>query len=501
MADNLRKTWDNEEYTNKALERIARDGISDMGYKEAKKENLTRRDYKIDIDSKIGSSVVISKAGWSDQLSGYYCNVCDCVIKDSINFFDHINGIKHQKNMGMSMKIERSSLSKVKERIAANKRKLLQKVPKYDFEKQIEDVRKHETIKRDAKRDKRFKKRQQQSEKKKKEEKVVQPDSTEADEISKENCVFPNVEQFVGKKYLTRDYKIDIDSKIVDSHGWANQRGGFYFCNICKVLIKDSITFIDHINGTKHQRCLGMSMVLKRSTLQQVRERIHLNKMKLLPSQMNTLYSFEKQVEKTKTKDMKKKLKPCRQGSHQTLLATTKQQNLSWTTPSHERLKTITDRYESQYDKSLYCHWKIICHNLSETVFIQLNQLNLTNSLTCKNEYLAIKNGEYLWSRTLKSFCGVVNSPINVFTSLAAISVIFRNKYNLYNTTFSLNYRSVPIETYHIIHEKSQYFSVLLYAIFSIVLLFTIICILLMNIYAKAANRYLGGTIQDIKCL
>merc|ERR550525_739354 len=95
---------------------------------------LSQRDYKVDLDSKLGKSQVITKTTPSSQSGGYYCNVCDCIVKDSINFLDHINGKKHQRNLGMSMKIERSTVDQVKARFAKNKAKLEETKREYDLE-------------------------------------------------------------------------------------------------------------------------------------------------------------------------------------------------------------------------------------------------------------------------------------------------------------------------------------------------------------------------------
>jgi len=154
--DDHRRKWDRTQY-----ERIAQDRIksikSDSKADEPpiSRELLKRRDYKVDLDSKLGKSVVISKTTPTSQSGGYYCNVCDCVVKDSINFLDHINGKKHQRNLGMSMKVERSSLDQVKQRFQQNKRKMEEKQKDYELDAKVREAKEEEERYKEYKREKR----------------------------------------------------------------------------------------------------------------------------------------------------------------------------------------------------------------------------------------------------------------------------------------------------------------------------------------------------------
>ena len=47
-----------------------------------------------------------------------------------------------------------------------------------------------------------------------------------------------------------------------------------FYCELCKISLKDSAGWFDHINGKKHNRLKGMSMVVERVEVDAVKERL-----------------------------------------------------------------------------------------------------------------------------------------------------------------------------------------------------------------------------------
>ncbi|KAI8054570.1 hypothetical protein BDF22DRAFT_742504 [Syncephalis plumigaleata] len=123
-----RRTWNLDEYKKRAIEREAYDrqltqnderrklGLPPKKIKDPEEDTpkalLKQREGKLNLDAR--------------RQPGFYCEACDCVLKDNISYLDHINGRKHQINMGQIMTVERSTLEQVRARLALLKRKRAQ---------------------------------------------------------------------------------------------------------------------------------------------------------------------------------------------------------------------------------------------------------------------------------------------------------------------------------------------------------------------------------------
>lgn len=85
--------------------------------------NLKPRAREIDLAAKLNKSQLQSAYMPANQHGGYYCDVCDCTMKDSLAFLDHINGTYHNRALGMKMEVEKSTLDQVRKGIELAKKK------------------------------------------------------------------------------------------------------------------------------------------------------------------------------------------------------------------------------------------------------------------------------------------------------------------------------------------------------------------------------------------
>lgn len=113
----VRRTWDKDHFKEKALERLEKgDNYDDERVASAKskfrpKEEfraaedgaqgpvgsarafLSARTEKIDLDSKVGKTEVIKPTEvLTASGAGWFCEVCNCLLKDSASYLDHVNG-------------------------------------------------------------------------------------------------------------------------------------------------------------------------------------------------------------------------------------------------------------------------------------------------------------------------------------------------------------------------------------------------------------------------
>lgn len=142
----FRRQWDRGEYEKLAKKRLREERAKEAGKPgpPVQLELLRPRDHKVDLASKLGERVLILKDPRQPERGAYHCSVCDCVLRDSIAFLDHLNGKKHQRNQGMSMRLERSTLEQVQKRLEAHKRKRDEMPKGYELEERMKELREEE---------------------------------------------------------------------------------------------------------------------------------------------------------------------------------------------------------------------------------------------------------------------------------------------------------------------------------------------------------------------
>jgi len=130
-GNSFRREWDKEAFEKKAKERLDAELALEEDREHAKTEAqpivqrapLQRRTEDLQLAKYVGSRQVITGAqALAGQMAGaYYCNVCECPLRDSANYLLHINGRKHNRMLGMSMRAERSTVAEVRARLEAHK--------------------------------------------------------------------------------------------------------------------------------------------------------------------------------------------------------------------------------------------------------------------------------------------------------------------------------------------------------------------------------------------
>lgn len=147
-----RRTWDKETYEAKAKARLSAENSSDgrrkvvaprdhgddeeepqefvpaaagaAGPGISRRAFLRAREHKVDLDGKVGTCALVAPpAAITDGVerstgAGWHCKVCDCVLKDSHTYLDHINGRKHQRALGYTMRAATSTAAQVRDRMA-----------------------------------------------------------------------------------------------------------------------------------------------------------------------------------------------------------------------------------------------------------------------------------------------------------------------------------------------------------------------------------------------
>jgi len=199
VANVQRRQWDKEEFDRIAKEKIAAadedakrlEQAERIRQKPVERNPLSREqsrkvagDAANDIMSKVGKvKLTTAKAFADDRIGAFHCKLTGKTFSDSITYLDHINGKKYQKELGMNMRVKRSTHTDIKRKLAEH-RDRVEEEKNYSKEDHFVDLdtrmarqaEEYENIKRQKREYKAEKKKREEEELKKEMEAGIDPE-------------------------------------------------------------------------------------------------------------------------------------------------------------------------------------------------------------------------------------------------------------------------------------------------------------------------------------
>lgn len=130
----FRKTWNREEYAQRAAETEAKNKAESKARYEAKLagkkwhapvdfstlEATSSRVQRLDVASMVGKTTMVpagAAVGKRGRGAGFYCSDCDLTFKDNIQLVEHLNSKQHLIAIGESGEVKRATVEDVRMRL------------------------------------------------------------------------------------------------------------------------------------------------------------------------------------------------------------------------------------------------------------------------------------------------------------------------------------------------------------------------------------------------
>ncbi|KAA1473998.1 hypothetical protein DENSPDRAFT_307711 [Dentipellis sp. KUC8613] len=106
-----------------------------------------------------------------------------------------------------------------------------------------------------------------------------------------------------------REHDLELDKNlgktmVVQNPGGRGAGQPGFFCETCNRTYKDSVGYLDHINGRAHLRALGQTTRIERSTVEQVRARIALLRERTKEASNKKSFDFKQRLDEIREKEL-----------------------------------------------------------------------------------------------------------------------------------------------------------------------------------------------------